>query len=109
MVKREGGRQGNSVPKAFVAQSEQLSSGLVAAKWLIVRLLMHFGNVWHPQQTSVRIEHRRGRATQPGVTAAKMLGTMHENRPSIRDAGADTVCAFDPLRPDAAHIEVSTV
>jgi hypothetical protein len=31
MVKREGGRQGNSVSKAFVAQSEQLSSGLVAA------------------------------------------------------------------------------
>jgi hypothetical protein len=32
-----------------------------------------------------------------------MLGTMHENRPSIRDAGADTVCAFDLLRPDAAQ------
>jgi hypothetical protein len=32
-----------------------------------------------------------------------MLGTMHENRPSIRDAGADTVCAFDSLRPDAAQ------
>jgi hypothetical protein len=36
------------------------------------------------------------------MTAAKMLGTMHENRPSIRDAGADSVCAFDLLRPDAA-------
>src|ERR1700751_864175 len=32
-----------------------------------------------------------------------MVGTMHENRPSIRDAGADTVCAFDPLRPDATQ------
>ena len=32
-----------------------------------------------------------------------MLGTMHENRPSIRDTGADTVCAFDPLRPDATQ------
>jgi len=28
---------------------------------------------------------------------------MHENRPSIRDAGADTVGAFDPLRPDASQ------
>jgi hypothetical protein len=28
---REGGRQGNSVRKAFVAQSEQLPSGLVGA------------------------------------------------------------------------------
>jgi hypothetical protein len=28
---------------------------------------------------------------------------MHESRPSIRNAGADTVCALDPLRPDAAH------
>jgi hypothetical protein len=28
---------------------------------------------------------------------------MHESRPSIRDAGADSVCAFDPLRPDAAQ------
>jgi hypothetical protein len=27
---------------------------------------------------------------------------MHENRPAIRDAGTDTVCAFDLLRPDAA-------
>src|SRR5215510_2108879 len=71
-------------------------------KWLIVRLRVHFGNVQHPQQTSLRIEDRRARATQPGVTAAKMLGTVHENRPAIRDAGADTVCAFDPLRPDAA-------
>jgi hypothetical protein len=51
----------------------------------------------------VRIEDRRARAAQPSVTAAKMLGTMHENRPPIRDAGADTVCAFDPLRPDAAQ------
>jgi hypothetical protein len=32
-----------------------------------------------------------------------MLPTMHENRSSIRDTGADTVCAFDPLRPDAAQ------
>jgi hypothetical protein len=32
-----------------------------------------------------------------------MLGTMYPNRPSIRDAGADTVCAFDPLRPDATQ------
>jgi hypothetical protein len=28
---------------------------------------------------------------------------MHENRPSIGDAGADTVCTFDLLRPDAAQ------
>ena len=72
-------------------------------KCLIVRLLVHFGNVQHSQQTSLRIEDRRARATQPGVTAAKMLATMHENRPSIRDASADTVCAFDLLRPDAAQ------
>src|SRR6185295_19241510 len=72
-------------------------------KWLIVRLLMQFGNVQHSQQTSLRIKDRRARATQPGVTATKMLGTMHPNRPSIRDAGADTVCAFDLLRPDAAQ------
>src|SRR5262249_14940542 len=71
-------------------------------KGLIVRLLVHFGNVQHTQQTSLRIEDRRARATQPSVPAAEMLATMHENRPSIRDAGADTVCAFDPLRPDAA-------
>lgn len=32
-----------------------------------------------------------------------MLGTMHENRPPIRYAGADTVCALDPLRPDATQ------
>jgi hypothetical protein len=32
-----------------------------------------------------------------------MVGTMHENRPSIRDAGADPVCTFDPLRPDATQ------
>jgi hypothetical protein len=31
-----------------------------------------------------------------------MLGTMHENRASICDASADTICAFDLLRPDAA-------
>src|SRR5580704_19743489 len=72
-------------------------------KRLIVRLLVHFGNVQHPQQTSLRIEDRRAGATQPRVTAAKMVGTMHENRPSIRDTGADTVCAFDLLRPDAAQ------
>jgi hypothetical protein len=66
-------------------------------KWLIVSLLVHFGNVEHPQQISLRIEDRRARATQPGMTAAKMIGTMHENRPSIRDAGSDTVCAFDTL------------
>src|SRR5580698_6827189 len=72
-------------------------------KWLIVRLLVQFGNIQYRQQTSLRIEDRRARATQPGVTAAKMVGTMHENRPPIRDAGADTVCAFDPLRPDATH------
>jgi hypothetical protein len=51
----------------------------------------------------VRIEDRRARATQQIVTAAKMRGTMHENRLSIRDAGADTICAFDPVRPDAAQ------
>jgi len=28
---------------------------------------------------------------------------MHENRPSIRDTGADTVCPFEPFRPDAAE------
>jgi hypothetical protein len=32
-----------------------------------------------------------------------MLATVHENRLSIRDAGTDTVCAFDALRPDAAQ------
>jgi hypothetical protein len=32
-----------------------------------------------------------------------MLGTMHDNRPPIRDTGADTVCAFNPLRPDATQ------
>jgi hypothetical protein len=32
-----------------------------------------------------------------------MLGTMHEDRTSVRDAGADTVCAFDPLRPHATQ------
>jgi hypothetical protein len=61
------------------------------------------GNIEYRQQTSLRIEDRRARATQPSVPAAKMVGTMHENRPSIRDAGADTVCAFDPLRPDATQ------
>src|ERR1700735_467796 len=72
-------------------------------KWLIIRLLVHFGNIQHREQTSLRIEDRRARATQPGGTATKMVGTMHENRPSIRNAGADTVCAFDPLRPDATQ------
>ena len=72
-------------------------------KWLIVRLLVQFGNIQYRQQTSLRIEDRRARATQPGVTAAKMVGTMHQNRPSIRDAGADAVCAFLPLRPDATQ------
>src|SRR5258708_14233028 len=71
-------------------------------KRLIVRLLVHFGNVQHPQQTSPRVEDRGARATQPSMTAAKMIGTMHENRPSIRYACADTVCALDPLRPDAS-------
>src|SRR6185295_11794464 len=71
-------------------------------KWLIGSLLVQFGNVQHSQQTSLRIKDRRARATQPGVTAAKMFSTMHQNRPSIRDAGADTVCAFDLLRPDTA-------
>jgi len=32
-----------------------------------------------------------------------MLATVDDNRPSIRDAGADTVCAFDLLRPDPAQ------
>src|SRR5215813_12124111 len=72
-------------------------------KGLIVGLLVHFGNVQHPQQTSKRIEDRCARATQPGVTAAKMLGTMHERRPAICDTRADTVCAFEPLRPHATE------
>ena len=55
------------------------------------------------RKTSRQGYFRQRSATQPGVTAAKMLGTMHEDRPSIRDAGADTVCAFDPLGPDAAQ------
>jgi hypothetical protein len=38
-----------------------------------------------------------------------MIPTMHENGPSIRDAGADTVCAFDPLRPDAAQPNTPTL
>ncbi|MNH15473.1 hypothetical protein D3C79_750870 [compost metagenome] len=56
-------------------------------------------HIEHRQQFTVRVEHRAGRAGQPGMAATKVLILMNGHRLTFDQAGTDAIGAFARLAP----------